>query len=180
MTSAFAVARMAKDNRRSNKVKEDEINKLKKKMVKQDASSSSSRRSSRETSSSKQTKESPTKENVSNTRKSVRLEKKSSGTPESKEKLMGTQEQIVISPVKKLDRRKKVVEKPASSNMESKKKKAVKSLKQCVFDTSGDKRYGKRILKAGSKKRKRGVSTGLDKGLSKRQPIRTEAGGLTT
>ncbi|KVI09351.1 Chromo domain-containing protein [Cynara cardunculus var. scolymus] len=187
----FAVARMANDNRRSNRVKTDESIKPKKKMVKQDASSasilrssdaSSSRRSSRETSSRKQTKENPT-----STRKSKRLEKQNpSATPPIKEKSERTQKQTITTPLKRYDRRKKhtslgsleskkIVEEPASSNIKSKKDKVGRSLKRCVMDASEDHTQENHGLDVGGRKRKR-VATSVNKALSKLKRIKTEAG----
>lgn len=167
---------------------------------------SSSRRPFRETPSRKQTKESPikespTKEDLINTRKSERLGKrKPSGTTPIKEKSEGAHEQRITTPMKMYDRRKKLdvgaeaaniqskssgschehapekaSEGSVSSNKKSKKEKGLKSLKQCVMDTTEDKKHKKQGLDAGGRKRKR-VSTGVDKDLSKPQRIRSETG----
>lgn len=178
MTSAFAAARMANDKRRSLRVKDDEKNNSKKKTVKLDSSpASSSRRSSRETSSTKLAKESPAKENLSSVRKSVRLEKKKpSGTTPAKEKAKKTREQLYATPMRRDGRPKKVVEEPVSSNLKSKTGKVVKSLKQCLMDTTEDKGHENQGLDSGGRKRKRATKS-IVISPSKPQQIRTEAGG---
>ncbi|KAI3799370.1 hypothetical protein L1987_34664 [Smallanthus sonchifolius] len=158
-----AIAKMANDNRRSHKVKEDENINSKKKTVTPDASpASSSRRSSRETSLGKRTKEGPVKENLINTRKSERLEKrKPAGTTPVKGKSKKTDEQVITTPGKKYDRRKKFdvgtsaasPVSPAASNVKSKKEKVVN----------------------GGRKRKR-MGTCTNKGLSKPLQLSTEEG----
>ncbi|KAI3793762.1 hypothetical protein L1987_36384 [Smallanthus sonchifolius] len=161
--SFYSVAEMANDNRRTHKVKDEENIKSKKKTVTPDAfPASSSRRSSRETSSGKRTKEGPVKENLINTRKSERLEKrKPSGTTPVKGKSKKTDEQVITTPGKKNDRRKKFdvgtsaasPVSPAASNVKSKKEKVVN----------------------GGRKRKR-VGTCTNKGLSKPLKVSTEEG----
>lgn len=182
----FAVARMANDNRRSQRVNDDESSKSKKKTVTPDASpsnASSSRRSSRETSSIYKVKDdennksskktvtpnaspasssrrsgvTPVKENVVNTRKSERLgKKKPSGVSPVKGKSGKTHEQVITTPTKSNDRRKKsdvgVSVSPSMSSMKSKKEEVVN----------------------GGRKRKRGDTS---KGLSKAPRVQTEEGG---
>ncbi|CAH1437913.1 unnamed protein product [Lactuca virosa] len=171
---------MANDNHRSQKVKNDERIKSKKKMATQDASpeTSSSKRASRETASSKQAKEIP-----SSTRKSKRLEKnKPSDSPPIFRKSKRTQEQMT-TPLKRYDRRKKntsvgssgtkkLVEEPTSSSMKSKNEKVKRNLK---MDSKEDKRQEKQSLDVGGRKRKRAATSSVDKALSRSSRRRTEA-----
>uniref|UniRef100_A0A251SJT8 Putative helicase n=2 Tax=Helianthus annuus TaxID=4232 RepID=A0A251SJT8_HELAN len=153
-------ARMANDNRRSNKVKEDD-NKSKKKGVTPDASpASSSRRSSRGT------KESPIKENQISTRKSSRLEKRNvSSTTPGRGKAEKTNEQT-ITPTKQHDRRKKLDVGISAVNLRS---------RGAVSPATSDLKSKKRQVAGGGRKRKR-IGACTNKDLSKPPSAKTEEG----
>ncbi|KAM0022881.1 putative DNA helicase [Helianthus debilis subsp. tardiflorus] len=149
---------MANDNRRSNKVKEDD-NKSKKKGVTPDASpASSSRRSSRGT------KESPIKENQISTRKSSRLEKRNvSSTTPGRGKAEKTNEQT-ITPTKQHDRRKKLDVGISAVNLRS---------RGTVSPATSDMKSKKRQVVGGGRKRKR-IGACINKDLSKPPSAKTE------
>ncbi|XP_076957607.1 uncharacterized protein LOC143633143 isoform X2 [Bidens hawaiensis] len=169
---------MANDNRRSQRVKDDESSKSKKKTVTPDASpsnASSSRRSSRETSSIYKVKDdennksskktvtpnaspasssrrsgvTPVKENVVNTRKSERLgKKKPSGVSPVKGKSGKTHEQVTTTPTKTNDRRKKSDAGVSASPSTS----SMKSKKEEVFNGGKKRKRGGASVRNGSSK----------------------------